>query len=68
MKIASKPRNIIYIPRLTDETTEGYKVDEYMALYSSVPKIAFKPRNIVYIPRLCVTAKYSAIYSSVTRI
>jgi hypothetical protein len=34
--IASKPRNIVYIPRLTDERIEEYKVDEYIALYSSV--------------------------------
>jgi hypothetical protein len=33
MKIASKPRNIVYIPRLTDETTVEYKIDEYMSLY-----------------------------------
>jgi hypothetical protein len=38
MKIASKPRNIIYIPRLTDKTTVEYKADEYMALSSSVPR------------------------------
>jgi hypothetical protein len=26
-----------YIPRLSNETTEEYNVDEYMTLYSSVP-------------------------------
>jgi hypothetical protein len=38
MKIASNLRNIVYIPQLIDETTMEYKVDEYMTLYSSVPK------------------------------
>jgi hypothetical protein len=52
--IASKPRNIVYIPWLTDERIEKYKVDEYMALYSSVL------RNINYIPRLHITEEYSA--------
>jgi hypothetical protein len=36
--IASKPRNIVYIPQLTDEHTEKYKVKEYMDLYSSIPR------------------------------
>jgi hypothetical protein len=56
MNIASKLMNVGYIPRLTDEPTEEYNTDEYMPLYSSVP------RNI-YIPRLRLTNKYSGIYS-----
>jgi hypothetical protein len=36
MNIAYKPRNIVYIPWLTDERAEEYKVDKYVALYSSV--------------------------------
>jgi hypothetical protein len=52
MKIASKPRNIVYIPQLTDETTVKYKVNEYIALYSS-PHPSHVSRNIgTCVPRL----------------
>jgi hypothetical protein len=30
--------NIHYIPQLTDEGIEEYNTDEYMPLYSSVPR------------------------------
>jgi hypothetical protein len=38
MNIASKPMNISYIPRLTDEVSEKYNSDEYMSLYSSIAR------------------------------
>jgi hypothetical protein len=30
--------NVVYIPQLTEEATEEYNIDEYMPLYSLVPR------------------------------
>jgi hypothetical protein len=38
MNIASKPRKISYIPRLTDEVTEEYNSGEYISIYSSISR------------------------------
>jgi hypothetical protein len=46
----------------TDGITEEYNTDNYMLLYSSVPK------NIRVYSSVILTDKYIRIYSSVTRI
>jgi hypothetical protein len=38
MNIASKPRKISYIPRLTDEVTEEYNSDEYIHIFIGIEK------------------------------
>jgi hypothetical protein len=38
-----------YVPRLTDETTKEYNIDEYMALYSSVGTEEYKNIFIGYV-------------------
>jgi hypothetical protein len=38
MNISPNLRNIVYIYQLTDERTEEYKVNEYMTLYSLIPR------------------------------
>jgi hypothetical protein len=44
----SLPRNIAYIPQLTDETIEEYNTDEYMILYSSVPMNIILYSSVTY--------------------
>jgi hypothetical protein len=51
--------NVVYLPQLTDESTEEYNTDEYMALYSLVP------RNIVGTP--LPRPSHVSIYSLVSR-
>jgi hypothetical protein len=52
--------NIAYITRLTDEATEENNADEYMPLYSSVPK------NILeYIHWLRLTEEYTGTPRSI---
>jgi hypothetical protein len=61
MNITSKPMNISYISRLTGEVTKEYNSDEYMSLYSLVP------RNIQIYSSVTSNCEYSGIYSPVTR-
>jgi hypothetical protein len=46
--VASKPTNLVYPPRLTNEETEEYNTDEYMTLYSSVPRNIKLYSSIMY--------------------
>jgi hypothetical protein len=53
MNISPNLRNIVYIYQLTDERTEEYKVNEYMTLYSSIPRNIVEARPTTPAPDTC---------------